>query len=386
MTQPTVLEWSATDVDLATVERNMAMLWKQLADNQERVCPVRTHIFNLVVFAGKHEEAQRIEQALSQLENRQPSRTIILHGDRTPDRMSIDASARVVCPPAFADGLPRGCERLSICAWGRAADHLDSVVIPLLIPEIRTYLWWPGQPPFGYRSFHRLLAFADQLVVDSAQFDSPGDGLTELARLSSGAQGVNDFHWARLASWREIISQFFDGSHNLPYAQNVQSLSLQFGAGGGHLHQRSATAGLLLLLGWAGHAFQWEPETTLEGLLDGSLELTVIQVNRLIPIHIGFADHGEKAAGRLMLVEIEAASPEMSNARFTVQRTDDMQNARIVETVAKEPAHERVVPLAPRSDVEILIDELEITGHDATYESSVAQASRFAGRVIWTPA
>ncbi|HCG01025.1 MAG TPA: hypothetical protein DEV93_10840 [Chloroflexi bacterium] len=386
MSQPVVIEWNATDVDLATVERNMAALWKQLADAQDRVCPVRTHIFNLVVYAGKHEEAQRIEHALSQLEDRQPSRTIILHGDRTPDRMSIDAAASVVCSPVSADRAPRGCERLSICAWGRAADHLDSVVIPLLIPEIRTYLWWPGQPPFGYRSFHRLLAFADQLVVDSAQFESPGDGLSDIARLSSGAQGVNDFHWARLATWREIISQFFDGAHNVAYARNVQSLSLHFGAGGGELHRRSATAGLLLLLGWAGHAFHWEPETTLEGLLESNLELTAIQGNRLIPIHIRFDDHGEKAAGRLMLVEIDASAPGLSNARFTVQRTEDMQNARISEALKNQPTHERVVPLALRSDVEVLIDELETTGHDAIYESSVAQASRFAGRVIWTPA
>jgi glucose-6-phosphate dehydrogenase assembly protein OpcA len=381
-----VLEWSAQDVDLATVERGMASLWKQLAETQQRACPVRTHIFNLVVYAGRHEEARRIEQALVQLEDRQPSRTIILYGDRTPDRMAIDVAARVLCPPAKAEKPPRACERLSICAWGRAADHLDSVVIPLLIPEIRTYLWWPGQPPFGYRSFHRLLAFADQLVIDSSQFDAPGDGLTDVARLSSGKQGVNDFHWARLVSWREIISQFFDGPQNLPYAHNVRSLTLRFGAGGGAIHQRSATAGLLLLLGWAGQAFGWEPETTLEGLLERNLDLTVIQENRLIPIHIRFDDHGEQAAGRLMLAEIESSAPGLGTARFTVERTEDMQNARVIESVGDQTAHDRVVPLSLRADAELLVDELELTGHDDAYESAVACASRFAGRVIWTPA
>jgi glucose-6-phosphate dehydrogenase assembly protein OpcA len=386
MTEPTVLQWKGADVDLTTVERHMSSLWKQLADRESNTCPVRTHVFNLVVFASTRSDAEAIEESLSKLDDRQPSRTIILQGDRAPDRSAIDAEVSITCPPRSGDRPARCFERLTISAWGRAADHLESVVVPLLMPELRTYLWWPGQPPFGYKSFHRLLDFADQLVVDSAQFLTPGNGFADIARLASGTQGVNDFQWARLVSWRDIVAQFFDSPGHRQYAANIQSLSLEYGSGGSAAEQQLATSGLLLMLGWAGHAFRWEPETALEGPLTSDVELSVIQGNRLIPIHIRFVDHGKDAAGKLMYMELECGGPALEHARFFVQRSDDLSNARVSQAIGSEPALERVVPLNTRTDVELLVDELELSGHDALYESAVEYASRIAGRVVWMPA
>jgi glucose-6-phosphate dehydrogenase assembly protein OpcA len=384
MPEPTVLEWSGKDVDLTTVERQISSLWKQLASGQKQSCPVRTHVFNLVVYAANRAQAQRVEQNLAHLEDRQPSRTIILYGDRTLARSAIDAEVSVTCPPKSGDRPPRCFERLSVFASGRAADHLASVVTPLLMPELRTYLWWPGQPPFGYRAFHRLLALADQLVIDSSEFVSPGDGLIDIARLSRGRQGVNDFHWARLVSWRDIITQCFDGPGHVEYARAIQKLNLEFGSGGGLKHHQSATAGLLLILGWAGNAFNWQPETTLEGLLTDTVELSVVQDNRLIPIQIRFTDHGKEAAGKLMLVEIECGGPGLAPACCTVERTSDLRSARVSQSMGSESTLERVVPLDLRTDAELLVDELELTGHDSLYEQSAEYATRIAGRVIWS--
>lgn len=386
MAEPTLLQWKGADVDLTTVERHMSSLWKQLADRQSNTCPVRTHVFNLVVFASTRSDAKAIEESLALLDDRQPSRTIILLGDRSPDRSAIDAEVSITCPPKSGDRPSRCFERLTINAWGRAADHLDSVVVPLLMPELRTYLWWPGQPPFGYKTFHRLLDFADQLVVDSAQFSTPGNGFADIARLSSGKQGVNDFQWARLASWRDIVAQFFDSPGHRQYASTIQSLSLEYASGGGPAEQQLATSALLLMLGWAGHAFRWEPETTLEGPLTSDVELSVVQGNRLIPIHIRFADHGKGAAGKLMRMELECGGKALEHARFFVERSDDLQNARVSQAIGSEPALERVVPVSMLTDVELLVDELELTGHDRLYENAVEYASKLAGRVIWMPA
>jgi glucose-6-phosphate dehydrogenase assembly protein OpcA len=383
--EPTVLRWTGKDVDLTNVQRELSSLWKQLAQSQDRTSPVRTHVFNLLVYAADADDADRIEESLEHLDDRQPSRTIILYGDRSPGDATINAEVSVTCPAGSGDRPPRCFERITVCASGRAADHLDSVAAPLLISELRTYLWWPGQPPFGYRAFHRLLNLTDQLVVDSSQFISPADGLTDLARLSSGNQGVNDFHWARLVAWRDVISQFFDGPGHVEYAGNMRRLEVEFASGGGDVELQYATAGLLLILGWAGHAFNWHPETTLEGMLARDVEMSVVQDSRLIPIEVRFASHGRKAAGRLMRFTIECGAPHLPTATFSVERTRDLANARVRQAIGSEPPVERVVPLEQRSDMELLVDELEITGHDELYEAAARYASLLAGRVIWTP-
>ncbi len=241
-------EWSGQGVDITKVDRQLSSLWKQLAKESETGWPVRTHVSNLVVHTESWSEVQRIAVGLKKLASRHPSRAIILIPDRADERSSIDAELTVECPPGAA-GLPSlYYECIVLTIDGRAADHLSSVVIPLLMPDLPTYLWWPGPPPFGHRALHRLLSVADQLVIDSAEFSWPGDGYADLARLCSGKQGVNYFNWAWLSAWREIIAQFFDGAVLAPYASVIHSVQVEIGAGGENYAR--PTAGVLLLVGW----------------------------------------------------------------------------------------------------------------------------------------
>lgn len=383
MASSIALDWRGTNVDVTTIERQLSHLWVQLGHKLSDQLPVRTSIFNLVVFTASEDSARDICDRLDQLPRRQPSRVIILASDRSPHEPSVDGAVSVVCQTPAGRRWTRCYERLIVTARGRAAAHPGSVVIPLLIPEIPTYLWWPGQPLFGHGMFHRLLSVAEQLVVDSAQFQSPGDGLADLARVCSGAQGVHDFHWARLTPWREIIAQFFDGPEWLPYAHGIQSLEMKFGSGG---NAASATAGALLLVGWLASHLGWKAETPLDRVPARDVTMGVFQKERLIPISLAFKDLGAKAAGRLMGLEMVSQPPSLPVAQFAVNRSEDMERARVTVEIHEGAKINRVVPLDLKGDVELLADELELAGHDKLYALVVGMASRMAGREVWVPA
>jgi glucose-6-phosphate dehydrogenase assembly protein OpcA len=270
-----------------------------------------------------------------------------------------------------------------VTVQGRAADHLASVVVPLLMPEVPTYLWWPGQPLFGHRLFHRLLASADQLVIDSAQFQSPGDGLNDLARLCSGRYGVNDINWARLKPWREIIAQFFDSPQVIPYAYAIQCVSVEFGSGEGNFAQ--STAGLLLTLGWVASELGMEPETTLDTLAMRDVSLSLLQGNSLVAINVTFRDAGAEAAGKLLRIELRAKVADGPEALFVVRRSTDFLHAHVSMRVGEETEISRVVALDIKADPVLLADELAAAGHDRLYERVVDMAARIAGREVWIP-
>lgn len=382
MPAPTAFTWHATDVTATTVEQQMANLWKQVTEQNADSQAVRTSILNLVVFTTNESEATRISKELRDCTSRHPSRTIILIADRHRAGSSLDAGLSVYCTSS-SSGRPVCYEEITITGHGRVADHLASVVIPLLVAELPTYLWWPGQPPFGHRMFHRMLGVADQLVIDSAQFASPGDGLANIARLSHGRWGINDFNWGRLTPWREVIAQFFDGPTWVPYVHGIRSMRLEFGSG--TQDYRRATAGLLLVLGWMASRLGWEPETTLEGLAGSEMTLTVVQGDRLIDIDIQFRDHGSRFAGRLAGIEVVSQPKELPPARFSVQRVEDLEHAHVSITVHEGTDIHRVVSLETKSEAQLLTDELELAGHDDLYDSVVEMASRLAGREIWIP-
>jgi glucose-6-phosphate dehydrogenase assembly protein OpcA len=374
------VDWQGTDVDVALIERHLSTLWGQLSSEATLGPPVRTSIFNLVVYTTDEDTAEQICANLDRLPGRQPSRVIVLIADRLSPRTAVDASISVRCHTP-ADGSRLCDERLVVTAYNRAAEHLDSVVIPLLLPDIPTYLWWPGQPPFGHRVFHRLLSVADQLVIDSGQFHTPGDGYLELSRLCAGKYGVNDFHWARLTQWRSVIAQFFAGANWLPYASGIVSMKIEFGSG----DVTWPTSATLLLVGWLGCHLGWEPETPLDTVLNQDINMYVLQGERLIPIELQFRDFGQRGAGRLRLMEIVSQPRGYPPARFSVHRTEDLEHVQVNMEVHGGVEITRVVPLATRTDVETLADELDLAGHDRLYEVVAMTAARMAGREMWEP-
>jgi glucose-6-phosphate dehydrogenase assembly protein OpcA len=377
------LRWSGDDVDLTTVDHQINQLRKDLSRQLDDVSPVVTHVFNLVVYTDSVDFAEQVAADLASVSRRHPSRAIILIADRWHRESPIDAEVRLMCAAGIAGGPPLCFEQVFVTVQGRAADHLASVVVPLLMPEVPTYLWWPGQPLFGHRLFHRLLASADQLVVDSGQFRSPGDGLNDLARLCTGRYGVNDINWARLKPWREIIAQFFDAPQLTSYAYAIKSVSLVFGEGEGDFGK--STAGLLLMLGWVASELGMEPETTLDTVATRDVSLTLLQGHSLIEIDVNFRTMGAEAGGRLMSIELRAQTKDGPEAVFTVRRSSDLLHAHVSMRLGTESEIKRVVALDIKEDPVLLADELAAAGHDYLYERVVEMAARIAGREVWLP-
>jgi len=377
--EPARATWKGTDVDVTTIERQLSCLWTGLAGKNNQAHAVRTSLYNLLVYTESEDNARSIADSLSKLSQRQPSRAIILIADRYASKSTVDVEMAVQCHTVGDRRL--GHEQLLVTARGRTADHVASLSIPLMMPELPTYLWWPGQPPFGHRKFHRLLHVASQLIVDSAEFISPGDGLANLVRVCTLNQGVNDIHWARLAQWREIVAQFFDPPIYLPYASNVRSVRIECGGGGNDLHR--VTAGVLLLVGWTARQLGWDPETTMDNVIDRDVELAVTQGDRVIPIQIQFRDHGSGLAGRLCALEMVSQPQDLPPARFKVERMENSENGRASVHIHERNEITRVVPIASKDEAEILGDELEMAGQDTVYGHIVEMASRLAGRQAW---
>jgi glucose-6-phosphate dehydrogenase assembly protein OpcA len=382
VTQPA--QWRGVDVDLTTVESRLSDLWKELSAKTEELCPVRTHLFNLVAYARDYADAQRIAR-LDQLSQRHASRCIIVVPERGGSQNTLDAEISVLSAPGEDGANALFYEQIILIGHGRAGDHLASIVIPLLMPEIPTYLWWPGQPAFGHRFFHQLLATADQLIIDSAQFSNPGESLADVARIAGNVCGVNDFNWSRLTPWREIIAQFFDGPAMQPYVLGIQSARIELGLGKNESDYRRASSVALLVLGWMAAQLGWQPETTLDEELSGDVRLSVLQGERLVSIEISFREQSAESAGRLIGIEIVSQPADGPPAKFRVSRSQDLERIESSVEVLGESAIRRVVPLGIPGDDRLLAEELSLAGHDRLYERVASEASRLAGREIWIP-
>jgi glucose-6-phosphate dehydrogenase assembly protein OpcA len=103
-------------------------------------------------------------------------------------------------------------ETILLRMYGPLSQHADSVVAPLLAPDVPVVTWWPDEAPSSPRA-DRLGTVAQRRVTDAAASDAPRDMLLDLAAVYQ--PGDTDLSWTRSTPWRTLLAATLDQ----PYPQ-----------------------------------------------------------------------------------------------------------------------------------------------------------------------
>ena len=125
---------------------------------------------------------------------------IVVRADVTQQRSRLDAEIVV-------GGRLGPCEAVVMRMQGRLALHAESVVVPLLAPDVPVVTWWQGAPPERI-AYDPLGVVADRRITDAAQADQPVQALR--VRADDYAPGDTDLSWTRVTPWRSVLAGAFD--------------------------------------------------------------------------------------------------------------------------------------------------------------------------------
>jgi len=376
--------WEGASVDVAGIEKALGQLWKQVgqAERADGCLPTaRTSVLNLVVYVPHKDAASPVIEAIAGLIERHPSRTIVVVADPDAPSSSLDAIVTTNCTVS-ATARERFCwEQITLTAHGDAAAHAPGIVIPLLLPDLPTYLWWADSVPFGSDLFARMTALCDRVIVDSALLARPIDGLSKLAALSHAAgqdRGVSDFHWVRLTPWRGLTAQIFDKEELRPYLSRIESVRVTYGrASGGR-----GVAQALLLAGWLSSCLGWSPRpqgARLQG------DIVHLEAERgggtVVPIEIAPDDETGVAEGDVLSLTLTATLRDVP-ASLAVARIPEDNQATTTCSIAGSTGVPHRVRMAPRGMSELLNEELEVFRHDRVYEGAIDAVAALCARIV----
>jgi glucose-6-phosphate dehydrogenase assembly protein OpcA len=127
---------------------------------------------------------------------------IIVRADVTQLRSRLDAEIVV-------GGRLGPCEAVVMRMQGRLALHAESVVMPLLAPDVPVVTWWQCAPPERI-AYDPLGVVADRRITDSAQALDPVAALT--TRAEDYVPGDTDLSWSRITPWRTLLAGAFDAN------------------------------------------------------------------------------------------------------------------------------------------------------------------------------
>ncbi|MFD8223495.1 glucose-6-phosphate dehydrogenase assembly protein OpcA [Streptomyces massasporeus] len=158
-----------------------------------------------LVIVTDEENAYDALKAASDAAHEHPSRTLVVikrvsrsPRDRTQSR--LDAEVRV--------GADAGTgETVVLRLYGEVADHAQSVVLPLLLPDAPVVVWWPVNAPLEPAK-DPLGALAQRRVTDTYASEQPVRDLTTRSRAYT--PGDTDLSWTRITPWRSMLAAALD--------------------------------------------------------------------------------------------------------------------------------------------------------------------------------
>lgn len=394
-----VTEWTTDSIDTGAIYDAVAKLWEQVGGVQDRprgfdeIDPdvagyggglMRATTLNLVAVAPSEKAAELIARSVGRLKDFLPSRTVILvlHAPEDGTQDTIPYSVRV----ELRDQAPAGqrkdaglkFETITIGADAREAGRLASVVSPLLMSELPSYLWWPSGDFARSPLFQDLLAIVNRLIVDSAQLGRDVRGVAALRNLVDADfhhAVIGDFTWLRLGAWRQLIAQFFDGDDSQGSLETIDAVTVAYADT--REDGSSGLASALLVVGWLGSRLGWEAIDPLDQRAGASwVPLLARNGDRQRTVQVRLISD-KSAMAKFSLRSVELVASGEHPGVYKVERTDedDLITSSELPTM---PLVSRMV-YSKRPDNELMLaEELQRLVPDRVFEDAL----RFATKLL----
>jgi glucose-6-phosphate dehydrogenase assembly protein OpcA len=157
-------------------------------------------VLTLVIDVGKHDVEEAIDAA-NDASREHPCRVIVITeaAEGAPEG-GLDAQIRL-------GGDAGASEVIVLRPSGQLVPELDTLVIPLLLPDAPIVTWWPYEPPQDPAN-HPLGRMAQRRITDSTACTAPQAVLRRLADVHQ--PGDTDLAWTRITLWRGLLAAALD--------------------------------------------------------------------------------------------------------------------------------------------------------------------------------
>lgn len=167
-------------------------------------------VLTLVIVVDDH-QADEIIEAANDASRQHPCRIVVVVAGNRRGANRMDAQIRV-------GGDAGASEVVVLRLFGTLANHGQSVVVPLLLPDSPVVSWWPHEAPADLRQ-DPIAQMAQRRITDSAESANPRATLRRLAK--TYLPGDTDLAWTRITLWRGLLAAALDGPPYEPVTEAV---------------------------------------------------------------------------------------------------------------------------------------------------------------------
>ncbi|MBI1745916.1 MAG: glucose-6-phosphate dehydrogenase assembly protein OpcA [Acidobacteria bacterium] len=369
-----VIKGKPKAVNVSSIERELTELWRaaaEAAEEKSQPAVMRACALNLLVYFPNDLGAENVDDWIAQLMEQHPLRAIVMMAGDPSGESSLAAWISAHCRRPTAEGKQICSEQIMLQATGDAIHELPSTAVSLLAPDLPVILWWRGDPAFESEIFAKLIEMSDRVLLDSYGFRNPEAELFQVAKRvkdRSVPAAFSDLSWTRLTPWRELTAQFFDAPNFRSSLARINQVIVEYKADDPVSPPNPVAA--ILIAAWLASRLHWKPAPQAYRVMGRHRVLNLSESGRRIIVELRAVPSPDGVAGDLVSLKLMEEG-ETGTAQFSISKTKDPRCAETCITGTGINPIQRTVRMEVGSELALVGKELEILGHDATYEEAL---------------
>lgn len=209
----------------ADIQDALNKIWESF----ETTNTTRASLFNLIFFSKKNNRTAYVQKLAQSVIEKFPSRVIFIAVDKKSNEDFLKTEVSILS--SSRGEFDVACDYIQIEAGGESESKIPFVVLPHILPDLPVYLIWGDDPSQVDPLFHQLVPFANRLIFDSETTENLSGFSKSLLGLHENAQiDIADLNWARLESWRNLLSMVFYSEESLERIQHAQKIDISYNA------------------------------------------------------------------------------------------------------------------------------------------------------------
>lgn len=243
-------------VSPADIQNALNRIWESLeTTNVARAC-----LFNLIFYTQKNPRTAYIQKIAQKVIEKFPSRVIFITLE--PNEKDDFLKTEVSILSSSKGEFDVACDYIQINASPTSKQRVPSIVLPHILSDLPVFLILADNPSQEDILCNQLKQLADRLIFDSESTDNlPRFASSLLTYKDSLHCDIADLNWARIQSWREMLSLAFYSPENLNQIQRCKKIDILYNS---HetpffCHTRLQS---LYLQAWLACQLEWQFQST----------------------------------------------------------------------------------------------------------------------------
>lgn len=393
------LSGKLAQVDIDKIAKELKALWQSASSSEEgnggenggqntSHAVTRACAMNFILYSEEANAEKDAGDLLDEITTRHPCRAILAIA-RPAAQPTLEAWVSARCHVSDSKTKKQiCCEQITVRGEGVGHKEIASVVVPLLVSDLRVYLWW-NAPGLDRVKMEPFLNAADRLVVDSGTQDDNElffAGLLDIIkeRPNQAGQGrvqCSDLNWRRSLPWREAIALSFDRRHSdlsPDYLSGITDVEIRYGTqdgdgvdGIGLINQS------LLVVAWLSSRLAWTVKSGTGNARNSYTFSFSSSTASAIKVKLTPVRSDEAAAGDIGSIRVHCDKPEKVSVVAIQQKGMPgigVKCLRGAQSEIPDGGASSMFELDEPAESALIDKELESAGRDLVFQESIEAA------------